>query len=76
MLELNHLSPVGLFCECCRMSLLWYLHYIVHVYPFPHFFSVLTSDYQLTWLDYISKATENSVPGVKSFSKVFRYENG
>ena len=31
---------------------------------------------QLTWPHYISKAIENSVPGVKSSSKVFRYENG
>ena len=38
--------------------------------------SVLNNDNQLTWLHYISKATENSVPVVKSFSKVFRYENG
>ena len=44
----------------------------MHADPFRHFFSVLNSDNQLTWLDYISKATENSVPGVKSFSKVFR----
>ena len=23
----NHLSPVRIFCECCRMSLLWFTYY-------------------------------------------------
>ena len=44
--------------------------------PFLDFFLCINGDNQLTWLHYISKAIENLVPGVKSFSEVSRYEIG
>ena len=61
----NHLSPVGLFCECCRMSLLWLTESIQ---------AFCTNEY-VKKLDYLGSVqrNENLNPVIASKSLKVRY---